>query len=378
MQALFAAMASELKTKTSISNHQHKQMTTPASVVKGVDKAQRLPLVMRKAFETLLQCDVVGDLDESPTALASTSESASNANNGNAIPTQHVNVTAAKGISRACQILWLHMNQDFDSLLLCGRLGAASRLVTTLNVFKQDADAAEHACHAIKALAITDELTAECGRANAVPVILTTLQIHHSNANVLKEGFGALWNLMANNPDNKTACIKGGAITAAVTAVYEHLDDQGVVELACGAIRKFVAFRKWCQPVCVSAGAVAASFAALQRHDKDVSIVHYTCATLADLAATHNIFKVNAERPDSDKKEPIPATDSATDNPVTEKSDVSWWNHRGEEDRRATLLQTLKSCYPFIRQAPRARTELTRLLVQLRVDTTIFEQQNVP
>ena len=89
---------------------------------------------------------------------------------------------------------------------------------------------------------------------------------------------------MANNPVNKTACVREGAMRmAAAAAVGEHGRNAGVAELAIGALRKFVAFRTSYKQVCVDSGGVPALVAALKTHMNNMFVVHYSCATLADL-----------------------------------------------------------------------------------------------
>eukprot|EP00750_Incisomonas_marina_P018467 INCI2964.1.p1 GENE.INCI2964.1~~INCI2964.1.p1 ORF type:complete len:415 (-),score=73.56 INCI2964.1:162-1406(-) len=347
----------------------------------------------------------------------------------------------AERMTKACQVLCTAMAAAPSNVTCSLANGAPESVVTVLQFalrskpqYGSSVGVAEalicEACRALKALASTDGGAAACGDAGAVKCVTATLRQHvRWNANHSSESFqcsattldscflgddtgtspaallhihgaasgnktrcayngeiraaivihalGCLWNLMANNPQNKRACVENGALEASI-AVLEEAEcgaNPAAVELASGALRKFAAFPGQDYKLrCLEAGAVAVLTATLIAHMKEPLVVHYSCATLADLVQYASPVSVatsagpgpaGVHDVNQQERAPKSKNDSAVAapgfNPAARPIPKKLRLHLGLLQAESTL-RILQAALPVHAQHPKAAVEIKRLL----------------
>lgn len=113
---------------------------------------------------------------------------------------------------KSWRLLWKSMAATQETLSICVNFHVELIIADSIQHHFDDFEVMLQSCHVIKSYAASDTTTSLCGRAGLVPVVVKILVRHFDHENVLEQALGALWNLMANNPTNKMACVNFGAM----------------------------------------------------------------------------------------------------------------------------------------------------------------------
>jgi hypothetical protein len=89
-------------------------------------------------------------------------------------------------------------------------------------------------------LAFKDNNKVTIADEGGIPIILSAMKTHSSDANVQYYGCGVLWNLALDNDNNKAAIADACGKSAIESAMRNHLSNASVQEKGNGALRIFI------------------------------------------------------------------------------------------------------------------------------------------
>ncbi len=105
-----------------------------------------------------------------------------------------------------------------------------------MQAHKTSAGVQEHACAALKNLAVNPDNQVAVAAAGGIVAIVAAMQAHKRSAGVQEMAGRALRNLAANNPSNKDAISAAGGIEALATSMKTHQARALLQQYACAAL----------------------------------------------------------------------------------------------------------------------------------------------